>query len=253
MPIVSQPSLTSRLSEERQVPIPVVTPLRSWPSRVEAERECLAILRDSGYSAGDRVTDLGHVDVLTGLALIHPHATEKIGPGIEYFSVGLMVGTPGQAVSADTIGFKIHQFGGKSVDFSYIEAIYPSDQKRRVTSALRSEVDDLRLAYRDSRFAGGSATSDVSGSTFARRQDASVIYENPSFSQLAYRFAESEGGWNSVDVESGASTSFVGDALVEPDVRQRWRDFYQAHARPQLATRSEGARRVRVDEQGWAP
>lgn len=235
------------------MPIRVVTPTRSWPSRIAAENECLQILRHSGYSVGDQVTDPGHVAVLTGLLAIHPHATEKTGAGVDYFTVEAMAGTPGQTVSADSIGFVVHHIGGGQVDFSYLEAIYPSDQKQRVTSALKSEIDDLRVAYRDARFAGGGAVSDISGATFPSRSAASVIYDSPSFSQMAYRFAESEGGWNAIDVESGANSAFIGDALVDVAVRQRWREFFGTHADMKLATRSEGARRPRADETAWTP
>ncbi|MCU4671805.1 DCL family protein [Microbacterium fluvii] len=230
-----------------------MTPTRQWPTRIAAETECLQILRHSGYSVGARVTNPDHIAVLSGLVAIHPHSAEKTGSGIDFFTIEQMAGTPGQTVSSDSIGFVIHHVDGRKVDFSYVEAIYPSDQKRRVTNALKAEIDDLRLQFRDSRFAGGSAKSDVSGNPFARRSDASVIYDNPSFSQLAYRFAESEGGWNAIDVESGASNAFIGDALIDPAVRQRWRDFFGSHARLQLATRSEGASRPRANETAWTP
>jgi hypothetical protein len=122
-----------------------------------------------------------------------------------------------------------------------------------VTAALKSAVDDLRLGFRDARFAGGSAVSDVSGAAFGSRAEASVVYNNPAFSQLAYRFAKSEGGWNAIDVESGGSSLQIGDVIVDSAMRQRWRDFFQTYARPALATRSEGARRPRVDETAWTP
>lgn len=233
--------------------IPVVTPNRRWPTRLAAEEACLEILRSSGYAVGARVTGAHDIEVLTEILAIHPHAAEKIGPGIDHFSIEQMSGTPGQTVSTDSIGFVIHHVGGGRVDFSYIEAIYPSDQKRRVTAALKSAVDDLRLEFRDARFAGGSAASDVSGVVFGSRAEASVVYNDPAFSQLAYRFAESEGGWNAINVESGGSSLQIGDVIVDAAVLQRWRDFFQTHARPTLATRSEGARRRRVDETAWTP
>ncbi len=233
--------------------IPVVTPNRQWPSRLAAEEACFQILRNRGYAIGARVTAADDIDVLTEILAIHPHAVEKVGPGVDHFTIERLSGTPGQTVSSDSIGFVIHHVDGGHVDFSYVEAIYPSDQKRRVTAALRGAVDDLRLEFRDARFAGGSSASDVSGTVLNSRAEASVIYNNPAFSQLAYRFADSEGGWNAIDVESGGSSLQIGDAIVDPAVRQRWRDFFQAHARPTLATKSEGAKRPRVDETAWTP
>lgn len=233
--------------------IPVETPKRRWESRIVAESDCLQILRQGGYAIGARITAADDVEVLTELAAIHPHAAEKIGPGIDFFTIEHVAGLPGQNVSSDALGFVLHQIGGHRVDFSYLEAIYPSDQKRRVTTALRAEVEDLRYTYRDLRFASGSAVSDFSDTPFKSRAEASVIYNEPSFSQLAYRFAETEGGWNAIDVDSGGASPFVGDALADEPVRLRWREFFKLHSRPQLATKSEGARRPRVDEAGWTP
>ena len=233
--------------------IPVVTANRSWPSRRAAEKACLHILRNSGYGLSARLTDPEHIAVLTEIVSIHPHAADKIGSGIDHFTIEQMAGAPGQTVSTDAIGFTIHRVDGSRVDFSYVEAIYPSDQKRRVTSALKSAVDDIRLAFRDSRFASGSASSDVSGELFGSRAEASVIYMEPAFSQLAYRFAEREGGWNAINVDAGTNTAQIGDVLVDPAVRERWRDFFRLHARPILATRSEGARRPRTNETAWTP
>ncbi|HEV7950251.1 MAG TPA: DUF3223 domain-containing protein, partial [Glaciihabitans sp.] len=114
------------------------------------------------------ISDPVHIDILSGLAEIHPHAVEKVGGGIDHFTIERMTGTAGQTVSTDSIGFVLHHVGGGRVDFSYLEAIYPSDQKRRVTGALKSEVEDLRLAFREARFADGGATSDISGLPFTR-------------------------------------------------------------------------------------
>jgi hypothetical protein len=121
-------------------------------------------------------------------------------------------------------------------------------------SALKAAVDGERLAYRDSRFVpGGIVTSDISGAPFARRADAIVIYQNPSFSQLAFRFAESEGGWNAIAVSQGGKSAFIGDALVDSGVESRWLTFWRTHAVLSLATKSEGAKRPRADETGWTP
>lgn len=199
------------------------------------------------------MTAPGHVAILNAIVSIHPHAATKIGAGVDHFEVRRLAGTPGVAVSSDSIGFWIHRTDGTGEDFSYLEAIYPSDQRKNVTNALRETINDLRLAFRDGRFATGSAVSDVSGSVFPSRADATVIYESPSFAQMAYRFAESEGGWGCVSIRAAGSGGYVGEALTDAGQRQRWRDFYTTHARPQLATKSEGAKRPKTDETAWTP
>jgi hypothetical protein len=232
---------------------PVITATLRWETRQAAEQDCLRILRRSGYRAGDTVTDPAHVAVLDAILSIHPHVASKTGSGVRHYEVRPLAGTAGTEVSSDSISFWIIRTDGSAEDFSYIEAIYPSDQKKNVTNALRASINDLRIAFRDSRFASGSTTSDVSGATFPNRASATVIYESPSFAQLAFRFAESEGGWDEVSVQAGGAGPFVGEALTDSGQLARWREFFRAHARPMLATRSEGARRPKTDEAAWKP
>ncbi|QIZ99423.1 DCL family protein [Leifsonia sp. PS1209] len=232
---------------------PVKTSTLEWPTRQAAEADCLRILRGGRYQPGDIVADPSDVAIISAILSIHPHARDKVGAGVDHFSVRTIAGVPGTEVSEATIGFWLTRVDGSEVDFSYVEAIYPSDQKRRVTSALRAEVDDLRLSYRQARFEEAVVASDRSGAPFTERSAAAVIYENPSFSQLAFRFAESEGGWDDIEVLSGESKAFVGDRLASPNVRARWRRFYSRYARPKLVTKSESSKRSRVDESAWLP
>lgn len=232
---------------------PVITSTLMWNSRIEAEETCQEILRGGRYSIGDTITDIDDVAVLTAILEVHPHTADKVGSGVKHFSLEQNAGTAGIAVSEDSIGFWITRTDGTKIDFSYIESIYPSDKKKQVTTALRADVDDLRLEYRDSRWVNPPVFSDVSGDQFARRQDSTVIYEIPSFAQMAYVFARQEGGWDAIDVVKGSRNAFIGDQLADPNVLGRWRQFYATHARPKLATRSEGARRPKTDETAWAP
>lgn len=234
--------------------LPVITSTIRWDSRQEALDECQEILRGNHYLIRDPITDSRHIDVLSAILSIHPNASSKSGSGVSYFYIDHVATTPGVQAAADDIGFWVMDTDGNIADFSYVEAISPSDQKKKVTSALRAAIEDLRTGYRDARFSlGVPVLSDVSGSPFTRRSDASVIYRMPTFSQLAYRFAESEGGWDAVEVVAGERSPFIGDELKDPDVRIRWRDFFKTHAVLELATKSEGASRPRYDETGWTP
>lgn len=233
--------------------IAVRTARHAWASREEAEAACREILRGHGYSPGDSLSDPADIAILEDLLSIHPHAIEKAGVGVSHFEIRHLSGTPGQVVSNDDVAFWVVRTDGTSTEFSYVEAIRPSDKKKQLTTALRLLVDDRRRAYRQRRFKEGTAVSDISGAEFTKRADAYVIYENPSFSQLVYRFIETEGGWDGVALADVSSAGFVGDRLASVDVENRWLQFYDTYASPTLATRSESARRPRVDEQDWTP
>jgi hypothetical protein len=234
--------------------IPVTSSTITWQKKSDALDECVGILRNGGYALKAPITTARHVDVLNAILEIHPHSSIKRGTGVQYFYVDHVAHVPGVQVASDDIGFWIQRSDGTSVEISYTEAISPSDQRKKVTSALRAAVNAERLAFRDDKFAAGTTvSSDVSGVPFARRDDAIVIYQTPSFSQLAYRFAESEGGWDAISVSQGGGAAFIGDALVDPLVTARWVAFWRTHAVLVLATKSEGARRPRPDETAWTP
>lgn len=232
---------------------PVVTSTLKWESRADAELSCQAILRGGRYGVGEVISEPEDIAVLNAILEIHPHAADKIGAGVKHFIIKQQVGTSGVMVSGDSVGFWITRVDESEIDFSYVEAIYPSDQKKQVTTALRADVDDLRKKYRDERFTTTPVVSDLSSQEFAKRADATVIYENPSFSQLAYQFARREGGWDAIEVVKGNRNPFIGDQLADPDVLARWREFYTKHARPLLATKSEGAKRPKPNETDWDP
>src|SRR5690606_1456439 len=108
---------------------------------------------------------------------------------------------------------------------------------------LRLAVEDRRLSYRAARMEAGTFASDVSGASFAGRDDAYVIYDDPAWGQLTYRFAESEGGWDKILVHSGGGAVVIGSHLLNTGVEARWLEFWDKHAKPKLATPSEAASR----------
>ncbi|MEC5185897.1 hypothetical protein RCH12_003375 [Cryobacterium sp. MP_3.1] len=235
----------------------VVGATLTWPSRIAAEAECLAILRDPRYADGTPIDDERHVLVLTEILGIHQNAEVKAGVGVRHFYVGNNKNADGVQVAEDSIGIWIRRTDKSTTEFSYIESIYPSDHEKKVADALRAAIEDLRYGYRQTRFsAGGAVLSDKSGEAFSSRAAACVVYENPAWSQLVYRFAESEGGADNIELltEKGNDDAYVGDALHDPAVRERWREFYLKYARPLLMTRSEQSRRPKkIDKTAWRP
>lgn len=230
---------------------------QTWPSRAAAEAECVQILRDPRYADGSPINDERHVLVLTEILGIHQNSAKKIGDGVGHFYVGNNKKARGVQVAEDNIGIWIQRTDGSTTDFSFVESIYPSDQEKKVSDALRAAISDLKYAYRQSRFtAGGPVLSDKSGDEFPTRASACVVYENPSWSQLVFQFAESEGGVDNIELltEKRSDDAYVSDALDNPAVLERWRLFYKAHAKPQLMTKSEQASRPKkIDKTAWTP
>lgn len=234
--------------------IPVVLESFSWPTRSAAEAAYRAILRNSGYSVGDAISDPIHHRMLVELLERHPDGIEKVGPGVAEFFIGRTRDANGVAVGANAIGIWIRRIDGEVTDFSYLSAIRQGSTKSDAKEALRYEVNDRRLAYRESRFATrGQVHSDLSGDRIENIHDAQVVYLAPTWGQLTYRFAESEGGWSKFSVAPAAAGAAVGTRLADRNQAARWLAFHASNAVLGLATASEASRRKQARDLDWAP
>lgn len=233
--------------------IPVVLPSFRWRSKKEA-RAAFRLLHTGGpYAPYDRIADPHHDLMLRELLDLHPDANEKIGDGVDHFFVGLTSDGDKFNVRPDATGIWIKRITGDKVDFSYNTCIDQHTPESDAKEGLRLAVEDRRLDYREARISNGSFASDISGATFAERQDGYVIYDEPSWGQLTFRFAESEGGWDQILVDSGNGGVQIGSHLMDEGVHTRWLAFYDTHAQMRLATASEASARPRPPQDAWTP
>jgi hypothetical protein len=235
--------------------IPVVLETFSWPTRSAAEAAFRGILRESGYSVGDAVSDPVHHRMLIELLERHPEHAQKTGPGVKEFFIGRTRDASGVFVGAKAIGIWIRRVDGEEVDFSYLTAIRQHSAKSDAKEALRTEVDDRRQEYREARFASrGEVRSDLSGDRIDNLRDAQVIYMSPTWGQLTYRFAERQGGWGELAATPAASgIAAVGSRLADRSQAGRWLVFHARHAKLGLATASEASRRRQTSDLDWMP
>lgn len=235
--------------------IPVLLETFSWPTRSAAEAAFRGILRSSGYSVGDVVSDLVHHRMLLELLERHPDYVEKVGPGVKEFYIGRTRDANGVFVGANAIGIWIRRVDGDEVDFSYLTAIRQTSAMSDAKEALRAEVDDRRRAYREARFASREEVlSDLSGERINELRDAQVVYLAPTWGQLASRFADDEGGWDELVVAPASSgIAAVGSRLADRSQAGRWLEFHARHANLGLATASEASQRRQVSNLDWLP
>lgn len=235
--------------------IPVLLETFGWPTRSAAEAAFRGILRNSGYSVGDTISDPVHHRMLLELLERHPDHVEKTGPGVKEFFIGRTRDASGVFVGANAIGIWIRRVDGHEVDFSYLSAIRQNSVMSDAKEALRAEVDERRQEYREARFASGvDVRSDLSGERIGDLQQAQVIYVSPTWGQLTYRFAESEGGWDTLVVAPASSRiAAVGSRLADRSQAGRWLMFHARHAGLGLATASEASRRRQTSDLDWIP
>jgi len=205
------------------------------------------------YTVGERITASRDDLMLREVLDLHPDAADKIGAGVSYFFVGLTRDGDKFNVRPDATGIWIKRIDGSEVDFSYRTCINNHTEESDAKEGLRLAIEGRRMSFREERINAGTFASDISGTVFAEREDGFVIHENPSWGQLTFRFAESEGGWSHILVHSGAGGVQIGSHLMDEGVHARWLDFYDKHAQRRLATASESASRPRPPQDAWKP
>lgn len=233
---------------------PIILDSFSWPTQTEALAAFQKILKGSGYNLHDSIKDPTHDLMLREVLERHPDRNEKIGEGVKHFLIGRPADDPTRRfpVKPTDTCIWIERVDGTRVDFSYETAVRKGTPKTDAKEALRSTVEAQRISYRDSRFAEQTPViSDLSGLPIFDRALGCVVYLNPTWGQLTFRFAETEGGWDKIKVHSGYGSVQIGGRFVDPAIESRWLAFHTKYGELGLATISEVARRTHVSDAAW--
>ena len=212
--------------------IPVVLSSISFPTKSAA----LKFVKDDilwGYGLSDQVTDPSHDLLLRELVARGDDSGEKLGGGIAHFFIEKTSG--GRAfVSANARGIWIRRVDGSQADWSYVTAINEPSPAAEVKDAMRGAVEERRLSFRDAQFAAGPVTCHRTGAVIADRNNADVVYEDPSWGELTEPFAATHGGWNAIETHSGGGGVKVGRGFVDTRIESDRIDYWDTEARPRL-------------------
>ncbi|MGX1703411.1 DCL family protein [Microbacterium sp. NPDC055357] len=230
---------------------PVTLRTFRWGTIKEAKAAFQKILR--GYGLNEEVTDPVHVAMLHELLERHPRGQEKTGAGVDHFYIGRTQQEDGAVRYWSGRGIWIRRVDGSPADLGYTAALVGPSPKVDAKDAMRHAVSSRRDDYRDSRYVDRSDVSCFLSGEPLDESDAQVIYVDPAWEQITYRFAQAEGGWEQLRVNSGDGAAQIGGRLADPDVLRRWLEFFDAHANMELASRSAAARRPWPDETAWDP
>lgn len=206
---------------------------RKYQRKGEAEETVRKLLH--GHKVGYELEG-EEFDLIRDLLDMHHEAADKIGSGVK----GIRIAPP---LIGKWNGFEVIRTDGTSIDFSYKTCFKAPSLRSQVHNVMRAEVNDLTSRYFDARLAAGRFTSDLSG--VALRQDDTAVshFQGPSFAEIADRFAESEGGWESIPL-TPSSKQGLGD-FVDREQADRWRVHWEQNAVLGLLTQAENLSRRR--------
>lgn len=211
---------------------PVELGSRMFPSKAIAKTYIRTEILN-GYPLRRPIDNAEHIEVLLDVLRRKPNAAEKIGDGIDHFYVD-STSRFRNYVRPDAKTIVIHRVRGEDVDFGYERVIDGSSDIDYAKEALRFEIEDLRDAFKFSRFDNGVAFDEETGDEIADHSEAEVRYREPSWGRLTADFAESIGGWGQIQTHSGDGQAQIGRRLTSPEIRVAWREYWSGNANPVL-------------------
>src|SRR5437773_3360021 len=109
------------------------------------------------YLDHEKISDPAHDAFLRTLIQLHPDVSEKIGRGIDYFTI------KHDDKTGKTRHFLITRIDGSLADFSWQCCIDGRNWRREVIQTLRDAVADDIIAFRNAMFDSGDVHCAVTG------------------------------------------------------------------------------------------
>ncbi|MFE0925946.1 DUF3223 domain-containing protein [Streptomyces mutabilis] len=188
------------------------------------------------YTVGSTVDEEEDHLLLLDLLDMHHEADDKIGLGVEAFAIA-----PPQR--GPYPGFEVIRTDGSRIDFSYQTCLKPPTYRQQVLNVMRDEVKSATNAYFESRKAADSLLSDQSGTPLESTNAAVSYFRGPSFVDIAEEFAETVGGWESIEMTPSTEPGL--GRFKDRDLADRWFSHHQERAVLGLLSTQENQRRPR--------
>ena len=176
----------------------------------------------------------------------HPRAAEKIGQGVDYFTVN----SDGNSDRC----FYIHREGQEPVHFSYLKALKGKDDARSLmVGALNRAIDEQIWDFRDSELARGEQVCPYTGQVITK-ENYHVDHHNPTFRELHTAWL-TQMNFEVSDIKiSDGQENEIGRRLTDETQKRSWQEFHRSHAHLRLlsplgnlsAAKIEANRRMRI-------
>lgn len=200
---------------------------RLFPRKRDAVKYLQEML--ARYTDGQAVEPQDAV-FLRELVLRHPSASEKVGAGIQHFTVER------EGYWNKTRHFQIVRIDATTTDFSFMKCLNGDDIWTTVSGAMREAVLDQILEFKNGQFDQGPVTCPFTQEKL-EPSTAHVDHAPPStFDNLAQNWMESR-GLTTVQIELSESTdNSVIRMMVNPNQRSSWQSYHRSHANLRLTS-----------------
>jgi len=195
---------------------------KTFSSREKAKAVCRRIIQS--YRNGETVK--GDDDLfLRDLVDLHPDASQKIGGGIDHFTVA------NNPVWHKYKHFVIIRENGTSTDFSFTSCIDGSSRRRDILGALRGAVSDQIIEFKRKQFSlVGTAKCPITGAVLTPH-NCHVDHKQPNtFLSLVTRWIAAEAiQLGDIRISDSVDNQFVS-VMADPAQNDSWRLFHRRNA-----------------------
>lgn len=209
-----------------------------FPSQ-KAALDFIRAVRDE-YEDGERI-NATHQAFLHELLLLHSESAEKIGSGIQYFTVTT------EREFGRTRHFVVVRTDGSSTDFSFNNCVKGANPRADRLQALRVAVAEEVATFKNKAFAGGSSVSCAVRGVQTPFRDADVDHTPPkTFAKLVERWLSRSGiDLGDVAVSPAADNQIVSTMGDQRQLRS-WQAFHKKHAELRIVCRAANLSDVRT-------
>jgi hypothetical protein len=201
--------------------------------------EALRAIRDALPDRAPLLDD-DAVDLLMGVVAAHPQAAEKVGVGIAGFFAAKSPDFPSRC-------FYLIRTDGSETEFSWNEAITPTQPIFRLRMACRNAIEDQKTAFKNRewpRSESGTKVCAITGEWFDRAS-AHVDHQPPkTLARLVDDWLAAEGvSISDVMIDHTGDLRSV-DTFADDCQRDSWRAFHTAHANLRVVSAAGNLRQV---------
>jgi hypothetical protein len=194
----------------------------------KSKAAAIKVLREvrDGHPDHMPILDEDTVELLLGVVAAHPQSRQKAGVGITGFFVARSPEYPSRC-------FYLRRIDGTETDFSWNEAISPTQPLLRLKMACRNAIYGQKKEYKDTEWpmhVDGTKTCPITGEEFDR-DTAHVDHQPPqTFSKLVDDWMNEEGvALGDVGIDHIGDMMCV-DTFQDDAQRDSWRSFHSKHA-----------------------
>jgi hypothetical protein len=208
---------------------------RGWKKAATAR--CQAITAEA--ADGQPITG-DDAEWLSELITRHPCADEKIGPGIAWFTAGVVL-------PFKTRGLFVHRVDGTVTDFSWRTCITAPDHSSMVRAAMRRAVELQVTEFKAASARNGGLYDAVTGEPLTW-DNVHVDHAPPVFIIIANAYASLFGGYEAIPLTPSRDGQ-IGRAL-DGEHQQKWAGWHAFFARLRIVSVATNLSLLRIQQSG---